>query len=247
MLRVTRILPILFALALLSLFVSCGSDHANIRFVHAAVSSGPPDVALDVAIDGKIVAPGVAYRGVAPATGYLTLSAGSHKVQMSTTGTTDDLISSTISFASGRHFTLLATGFIQSPADPNFNIAAILLTDDLSAPSAGNVKFRILHAAPYDGVTANLPNIDVYIVPPSTDIATVTPNISNLPYGQASSYQSVPATSNEVIVTQAGSKSAIVTQTFDTLAAGQIRTLVVVNDQDTTSVSATPVVLDDLN
>ena len=246
MLRVTKILALLFALVTLGLFTSCGSDRSNVRYVHVAASSGSADVALDVAVDGKIVASNLAYEGVSPASAYLAVSAGSRKVQMSTTGTTDDLINSTISFASGRHYTLLATGFVTLPsnANANFNMAAVLLTDDNSAPPSGNAKVRIMHAAPFDGVDPNGTNLDVYIVAPGTDISGVAPTIANLPYGQASSYQSVPAT-NQVIVTDAGSKSAIFT--YDTLAAGQIRTLIVVNAQDTTMVSATPVVLADLN
>ncbi|HWZ83421.1 MAG TPA: DUF4397 domain-containing protein [Terriglobales bacterium] len=248
MLRVTKIL-FFVVLAVLGIFSSsCGSDHSKVRFVHAAVSSAPPDVALDVAVDGKTVATALAYGGVSPATGYLTIAAGSRKVEMSTTGTTDDLINSTIDFASGRQYTLVATGFVTPPKDPNFNIAAALLTDDNSAPSSGNVKLRILHAAPYNGVAPNPPALDVYIVPPSTDITGVTPNVSSLLYGQASPYQNVPAASNRVIVTAAGTKTpAIIDETPDSFAAGQIRTLVVVNVLDGVTPSSTPIVLSDLN
>jgi hypothetical protein len=245
MFQTTKIMSLCLATAALALLWSnCGSDHSNVRFVHAAVSN----IALDVAVDGKTVASNLAYGGISPATGYLTVKAGSQAVQMSTAGTTDNLINSTISFASGRHYTLVASGFVAPQANSDFNIAAILLTDDNSAPQAGNVKFRILHAAPFDpAVETNPPNLDIYIVPPGTDISSVTPNVSNLTYGQASAYQSVAATTNRVVVTAAGSKSTIIDQTYDTLAAGQIRTLIIVNDPDSTNVSATPVVLADLN
>jgi len=248
MLRVTKILFFVLVLATLGIFSSsCGSDRANVRFVHAAVSSGAQNVALDVAVDGKNVATALAYGAVSPATGYTTIAAGSRKVEMSTTGTTDDLINSTIDFASGRQYTLVATGFVTPvtpPGNTSFNIAAVLLTDDNSAPSSGNFKVRILHAAPYDGVTAD--NLDVYIVPPGKDISGLAPNISNLIYGQASPYQSVAAASNQVIVTAAGTKTpTIINQPFG--AAGQIRTLIVVNDQDGVTPSSSPVVLSDLN
>ena len=141
---------------------------------------------------------------------------------------------------------MFATGFAVLPPGglTDFSIAAVLLTDDNSAPSSGNVKIRVLHAAPVDAIAP--PDLDVYIVAHGTDITGVTPNVSSLSYGQASAYQDVPATSNQVIFTNAGSKSPVINATY-TLTAGQIRTLVIVNVLGGVTMSTTPVVLSDLN
>jgi len=247
--RTAKVALLTCTLAAAGLLAACGSDHASIRFVHAAVSApSSPVVALDIAVDGKSVASSVPYQGVFPSSDYQSFAAGGRHVEMSTAGTTDDLINTTIPFAAGRHYTLCAIGFQPLPdgASSNFGIAAALLTDDNSAPPAGNIKIRILHAAPLDGIDPNGVNLDIYIVPPGTDITTVSPSVPNLPYGQASGYQSVPATSNQVIFTVAGSKSAVITQTYP-LSAGQIRTLIAVNLQNGTGLSPTPIVLADAN
>jgi hypothetical protein len=244
MLRLKRTLGLLLALGtLILLSTSCGTDHSKVRFVHAS-----PDVnSVDVAVDSKNVATDLPFQGVAPASGYLTVTAGSRKVEISTAGTTDDLINSNISFGSGKEYSVFATGFAVLPPGglTAFSIAAVLLTDDNSGPSSGNVKIRVLHAAPVDAIAP--PDLDVYIVPPdTTDLTGLTPNISSLSYGQASAYQDVPATSNRVIFTNAGSKSPIINEIY-TLTAGQIRTLVIVNVLGGVTMSTTPVVLSDLN
>jgi hypothetical protein len=70
-----------------------------------------------------------------------------------------------------------------------------------------------------------------------------------LAYQQASSYLSVAPTSNEVIMTDTndGAKTRLIDQTYNTLAAGQIRTLVVLDNTGGGVLSKIPLVLADLN
>jgi uncharacterized protein DUF4397 len=230
-----KALRLTLALAALSLFAaSCGTDHAQVRFVHAS----PDGPNVDVAIDGKTVVTNLAFDTVSPATGYFTVTAGNRRVEVRVTGTTTDLINSTMSFSSGKQFTVIATGF-ENPAPGT--VAALTLTDDNSAPTSGNVKLRVVHAAP-----SGPPNVDVYIVAPGTDISGMAPTISGLAFGQASAYQTTAPTSNQVIFTAAGDKTPVINQTY-TLAAGQIRTLVTVNVQGGTTMATTPLELSDLN
>ncbi len=232
MFRMLKILPLLLALGTLGIFAtSCGTDHSKVRVVHAS----PDSPAIDVAVDGKTVVTNLAFGGVSPATGYLTVTAGNRKVEVRATGTTTDLINSNVSFGSGKEYTVLASGFAA-------NIAAIVLTDDNSAPASGNFKLRIVHASP----SAPAINLDVYVVAPGTDITGVSPTISSLAYGQASGYQTAAAASTEVIITAAGNKTPIIDQTYD-LTAGQIRTLVVLDNAPGGSVNPIPLELADLN
>lgn len=242
MLRSLKLLPLVAALTALGIFTGCGTDHAKVRVVHAS----PDAPNIDVAVDGKTVVTNLAFGEVSPASDYLTISSENRRVEVRPTGTTTDIINSTAGFSGNKEYTLIAAGFAALPAggDPAFDIGAVLLTDDNSAPSSGNVKIRVVNAAPLDGTAAN--GVDVYIVAPATDIATLTPNISNLAYGQASGYQSVPEASNQIIFTDAGNKTPIINQTY-TLSAGQIRTLVSTNVQGGVIRSTTPVVLSDLN
>src|SRR5262249_48221599 len=106
-------------------------------------------------------------------------------------------------------------------------IAAVLLTDDLSAPTSGNIKLRVVHVAP--SIPAVLPDapgrINVYIVAPGTDITGLSPTIPNLAYTQASPYQEIAAGPLEVIVTLTTNQDHLVDQTYNP-ASGQNRTLV---------------------
>lgn len=237
MLRVLRILLLVSAAAAFGVLTTgCGTDHSQVRMVHA-VSDGAN---VDVAIDGKTVVTNLAFDNVSPATGYLTVTAGNRKVEVRDTGTTTDRINSTVSLSSGKQYTIIASGFVTPPPP----VAAIVLTDDNSAPTSGNVKLRVVQAAPGDGVTP--PTLDVYIVAPGTDISGMAPTISSLAFGQASAYQTTAPTSNQVIFTAAGDKTPVINQTL-TLAAGQIRTLVTVNVQGGLTMATTPLELSDLN
>ncbi len=204
-----------FALAVFS--ASCGTDHAQVRYVHASTDTA----GLDVAVDGKNVVTDLTFGNVSPASGYLALTAGSRRVELRDTGTTTDVINSTVSFATGKAYTLIASG-LQAQS----NIAAVLLTDDHSAPGSGNIKVRIVHVRPgVPPVTGSTPGpVDVYIVAPGTDITGLAPTIPNLAYTQASAYQEIAAGPVEVIVTKTPDQKSIADQTYNP-AAGQNRTL----------------------
>jgi hypothetical protein len=121
----------------------------------------------------------------------------------------------------------------------------LVLTDNNTVPTSGNVEFRIINASP------NSPagGVDVYIVPPGTDITDYTPQISALGYGQRSIYQSVPFLSSgyAVIVTAYLKKTALISQPF-TSQSESITTVVLVDNQGgNNGMSQTPLVLNDLN
>lgn len=230
MLRILKILPLLLALGALGVFTTnCGTDHSKVRLVHASPDAPP----VDVAVDGKTVVTNLAFGGVSPTSGYLTVTAGNRKVEVRNTGTTTDLINSNVSLGGGKAYTVLASGFLA-------NIAAIVLTDDNSAPASGNFKLRIVHASP-----SGPASVDVYVVAPGTGTGG-TPTISGLAYGQASGYQTAAAASTEVIITAAGNKNPIIDQTYN-LTTGQIRTLVVLDNAPGGSVNPIPLELSDLN
>jgi len=229
-----------------ALIMSCGTDHSKVRFVHAS----PDALGLDVAVDGKTVATNLTFGGFSPASDYLTLTAGNHRVEFRSTGTTDDLINATVGFASQTEYTLLAVEL--SPAPPPNTppaIAALLKTDDNSPPQSGNIKVRVIHSAP-DPVDAqkNPAHVDVYIVPPGTDITNATPAIATLGYQQASDYQNVAAATYEIIVTRSTdlTKARLIDHTYD-FTTGQIRTLVTVDIPGGGAMSGTPLELSDLN
>ncbi len=234
MFRLLRTLPLILAMSAFGIFAtSCGTDHAQVRFVQASPDNANP--AVDITVDSKSVATDLVFGAVAPGSGYTTVNAGNRTVQVFATGTTTPvLINSNINFSSQKQYTVLVSGLVNS-------IAAVLVTDDNSAPTSGNIRLRVIHES-----NAQPGNLDVYIVAPGTDISSITPNISGLPLQQASAYQSLAAATYEVIVTATGSKTQLVNPSY-ALTAGQIRTLVLLDDPGGSPISPTPLVLNDLN
>src|SRR5882672_10935597 len=169
MLRTLKILTFIFALAAFAIFAtSCGTDHAKVRVVQASPDAG----SLDVAVDGKTVITDLAFGGLSPASGYLTVTAGNRRVEFRSSGTTTDLINSTVGFGSQKEYTLLTVGKVNPPAPPPppSMTAALLKTDDNSPPQSGNIKLRVIHAAPDPTDSNGAVHVDVYIVAPLTDI-----------------------------------------------------------------------------
>ena len=239
MLRTLKILTFIFALGAFGIFATnCGTDHAKVRVVQASPDAG----SLDVAVDGKTVVTDLAFGGLSPASDYLTVTAGNRRVEFRNTGTTTDLINSTVDFGSQKEYTLLAVGKVNLPPNPPPTIAALLKTDDNSPPPSGNIKLRVIHAA-VDGPA----HIDIFVVPPGTDITNATPTIAALAYQQASDYQSLPAANYEVIMTDSDDRTMTKVDQMYTLTAGQIRTLVTLNVENGNTMSTTPLVLNDSN
>jgi hypothetical protein len=243
MLRGLKVASFILALASLVIFATnCGNDHAKIRLVNASPDAG----GLDVAVDGKTIVTDLTFGGLSPTSGYLTVTADNHRVEFRDTGTKTDRINSNIAFASRKEYTLLAVGKVNlpEPDPPPSTIAALLKTDDNSVPPSGNFKLRVIHAAG-DGPG----HIDIFVVPPGTDITNATPTIAALAYQQASNYQNLAAGTYEVIMTDSNDLThgtRIVDHQYS-LTAGQIRTLVTLDTPDGTMMSAVPLQLSDLN
>jgi len=202
--------------------LGCGgsgsSSHTQLRIMQAS----PNETNVDVSIDGKTVASDVGYEST---TGYMSVDSGSRHVQIFATGTTSNpLIDETISVTSGTSYTYLISNFSSSLDFPQF-------VDDNSAPATGDFKLRIIHASPSLGASA-----DVYIVPPGTNISTVSPNFSNLPFNGASGYLSQVAGAVEVFFTFPGTKAVIIDTGTLNFSANQIRTIVALDGASGSSI-----------
>lgn len=206
----------LIALGIALAAAGCGSDTtaaglelSRIRVVHAS----PDAPNLDIYLDGNREAANVPYAG---ASNYLPVIFGTRVVELTATGSQTPLIQSALPVAQGTDYTLLAVNRLAS-------IQALVLTDDNSAPAAGQAKLRIIHAAP------SAPAIDVYATAPGADLASATPQIGGLAFRSASTYLSVAAGDYRVRVTQAGTKTVLFDSGTLPLGAGVIRTIVAVD------------------
>ncbi len=203
------------SLSALALFTtSCGSSSSNgtqLRMVNAM----PDEGSLDMLVDTKS---GVASVGYGAASSYISVSTGSRHLQVEATGQTTILIDRTDSISSGTNYTLISQNF-------SFNPSSVLLTDDNSAPSSGNFKLRVVNASPGMGPQ------DVYVVTDGTDIGSVNPpTFPGLGFGESSAYIELAAGDYDVIFAVPNQKFKNLDSGKLTIAAGQIRTLLGLNN-----------------
>ena len=209
----TRVLfcAVLGLIALAFFTIGCGSSsNAKIRLVNAT----PDESSLDLLVDTKNVASGVGYGA---ASAYASVGSGTRQLQVEPTGTTSVLLETSPSVSSGSNLTLVSLNF-------SFNISSVLLTDDNSAPTSGDFKLRILNASPGMGAQ------DVYVVTFGTDISSVDPTFSGLGFGSAAAYSTLAVGDYEVFFTSPGQKSISLDSGKLTFSAGQIRTLLALNN-----------------
>jgi hypothetical protein len=178
---------------------------ALVRVVHA--SPDAPNV--DVAVDGSIALANVPFPVFS---GYLEVPSGTRNVQVRPTGSQTAVIEADLALATGTAYTVFATGLVA-------DISAVVAVDDLVAPTAGNVKVRVVHGAP------SAPNVDVYATAPGADINTATPVLTNVPFRGVSDYLTVPAGQYQFRVTPTGTKTVAIDLTV-TLNTNSIRTVV---------------------
>ena len=216
--RMMKLIPLsigLLSLAGVLLAAGCGGGgKTRFRFMNLV-----PDLSnnLDVLVDSKTVSSNVAY---ATATGYQSVAAGSRQVAVELSGTATALITQSITFGSGTDTTAIAANV---PSPPS---TLVVFTDNNSAPSTNNFNLRVINMSP------SLGPADVYVETAGTDIGSVTPTVSSLAFGSASSYLALAGGNWEITVTATGQKFPAFPSTGSlSFSAGQVRTFVILSSQ----------------
>jgi hypothetical protein len=239
MLRLSRTVLMTLALAALTLFVtSCGSSNSSqIRFVHAIRDAG----ALDIDVNSTKIFTNIGFFAYQPASGYTKVASGSVTVEGLTTGTTTQVFTSTTSLSSGQH-TLVASGTNSGSNGAGVNLLSF--TDTNTAPATGNIEFRVIDASQTQS------SVDVYIL--ANPVSSIQPpaTISGLAYTQGSNYITLPFNSNgsgyTMYVTSSGTTNPIFSQTLPN-PTGSIRTLILTDVQNGSTMNQQAIELSDLN
>ena len=155
----------------------------------------PDTPEVDVVVDGEIFLGNVPYPAV---TEIGALPAGTYNVavQPSIAPGTFPIGPVDLALEAGTWYTVLAVDFLD-------NIEPLILTDD-ARPLATSAKVRIVHASP----TAQ--DVDIYVVAPGTDINTVDPTLTAVPFKANTGYIALPEGDYEVTVTPTGTKDAAI-------------------------------------
>lgn len=113
-----------------------------------------------------------------------------------------------------------ATWYSVLATDFNANLSVQILDQDDPRPIALFAKVRIYHASP----TAQ--DVDIYVNAPGTDINTVDPTLSNIPFLANTGYLGLPGDDYEVVVTPTGSKTPAIGPAPITIEDGGVYTVI---------------------
>ena len=211
-------------IAVVSPALGCSGGTAKARLLNAS----PGEAGLNGMVSGSSFASNVTYGAVS---NYSSVASGLVMLEIEPSGSTSVQLNETVSLLSNMPYTVMVAGYPPS-------VSTAILTDNSSAPSAGNILLRVINASP------SLGTADVYVVAPNTDLASVRPTVSFLIFASASNYVSLAAGSYEVVFTETGQTVPVISSGSLTFTAGQVRSVVGLNGAVT---GYTTAVLTDLN
>ncbi|MFN0164913.1 MAG: DUF4397 domain-containing protein [Bryobacteraceae bacterium] len=191
------------------------TPNARIRVMHAS----PDAPAVDVLVDGSKVLASLPFREFSE---YLSLPAKSYDVRVNVAGTSTTVLQANPTLAAGRDYTVIAVGRVSGGDNP---LSILLLEDSNAEPVAGQVKFRVVHAAP------GAPAVDVYVTTPFEALDAKNPVLSNVPFKVASDYLAVPIQMYQARVAVAGTKTVAIDSHRIATWGGMIRTVVAVDNR----------------
>ena len=239
-------LPLILSALVTAILITTGcggntSDDTQVRMVNAVPDSQPVDIYFNGALKISALPFGSAIPDTTPVS-YLPVPAGLIDIQGFVTGSQVNPVSPTgyLTLNTATQYTMVAVGLTLNTSPPS------LFEDDNLEPVSGNTEFRIINAS----INTPAKGVDIYIVPPGTDISQYTPNYTALSLGQQTSYQQMAYTPTgyEVIVTPNVKKVPRLVDQVYTPKLSSITTLVVIdNVGGTNGISPTPLELNDLN
>ncbi|HXX84999.1 MAG TPA: DUF4397 domain-containing protein [Casimicrobiaceae bacterium] len=179
--------------------VTVASTKSNLRVVNLIPNANAP---VNVTLNDNPLVAGVAFESLQPyqQIDAVTQANPSSTLEASVAGSVSSLITTTFVPLGETNYTYIMYG-------PVSQAAGQVVDDTVTDSGPGNFNTRIINAA--SGIGA----IDVYLVPPGTDLSTVAPAVSNVVYGTATGFTTLPVGTLALRVTPAGTKNVI----FDSL------------------------------
>lgn len=178
--------------------------------------------AVSVNVNGAEALPNVLFNQVS---GYQTLSGpgvapGSTVLDVfAPPGGATPAITATVDLAADTDYSVAAIG-----DGTNQPLALLPLVDDNTAPSAGNVKIRVVHAAPFSNVLANT------AVSVRTEDGTIVNGLGSVQFAQDSGFFEVPAGTYDLKISTPDGGTTLINPAPVPLAAGTIVSLFAVGD-----------------
>ena len=187
-------------------------EKTNLRAIH--LSPDAPEV--DIYFNGSAT-PSVTDLSFNGGTSYLSVNAGTYDVAISPANTSLGaavLTVNDVALVANKRYTAVAYA-------PVASIDALLLTDDLSTPPAGQIRVRAIHTASAVG------QVDIWNIP-----AVGSPTIlyENVDFGVAGNYLTIPAGSYTLGFDVNNDGNPELTFTTPSLAAGTVANIFAVSN-----------------
>lgn len=181
-----------------------------------------PGTAVSVDVNGTEALPSVLFNQVS---GYVTLSGpgvapGDTMLEVfAPPGAATPAIMANVNLAADTDYSVAAIG-----DGTNQPLALLPLVDDNSAPTAGNVKVRVVHAAPFSNVLADT------AVSVRTEEGAVVNGLGSVQFGQDSGFFELPADTYNLKISTPDGATTLINPAAVPLPAGAIVTLFAVGD-----------------
>ncbi len=210
-------------LLLVSCFAATGFAQTRVNVGHLApFDSDIAATAVAIDVNGTEVLNGVTFNQFS---NYLELSAAGTAPGMTLLevfappAAASPAISANVNLAADTDYTVVAIG-----DGANQPLSLLPLVDDNSAPAAGNVKLRIVHAAPF-ATTAAATEVSI-----RTDNGAIIGGLTNVPFAADSGFLEIPAATYDLRVATPDGSATLIDLAPVMLPAGAIVTVFAVGD-----------------
>ena len=260
--RLLKALPLTLAIATLAiaavsiLATSCSSNNGtSARFFNAIPNTVQYGGALDVEVNGSVQFSDVTF-GSASASTYTRIPSGNVTFEgFESPGVTTPVFTDSTTLSGGTQYTEVATG--QAGGAGTNQVVLMSLSDDNSLPNDGTLNFRVINAALNASPSPN-GAVDIWIerAPyPYDPVEAGTATIQNLAYQTSSGYVNLGYNTGQagftVFVYTVGGGTPLISPYTISVSGSQtsaaVCTLVLVDFPNSSSMSSTPVLLDDSN
>lgn len=184
---------------------------ADVRVVH----DSPDAPNVDVIVNDNFAQPLVSDLAYPNFTPFVNVAPDTYNVKVVDSATqTVAVIDVDLTLMAGVRYDVLAVDTFAGS-----NIEALLAIDDFRR-IATESKVRIIHGSPSAGP------VDIYVTAPQTDINTVEPTLTNIPFKANTGFLSLEPGDYEVTVTGTGSKMPAIGPAPITIEAGGVYTAI---------------------